>query len=106
MITGAAADEKDSFCVFKGFRDMLHDGLILPYCPLNGLRLLHDLLEHEMVELSFFGMFNIPLNRVDGPVNLHSIGKDAKAIWRRLDDIVVIEINDVFCVLEEGGNVR
>ncbi len=73
----------------------------------NCLRLLMDLLEHEMRVAGFLCGFDTPLYLVDGfffPPSI--VAEDSAPISGQDANFLVIQIHDFICMLEDGRHIR
>ena len=72
----------------------------------DGLGLLVDLLQHEVIEAALFDLLEIPVDLVDllvGRDVVDGLGDETVAAHRH--HLVVVEIDDLLRVLQDGGHV-
>ena len=74
---------------------------------LDGARLLHDLLEHEVLVAALFGSLDVPRDAGDGLLHgLSGAVKDGITVGTHLGELTVVEIDHIFRVRHERRHVR
>ena len=87
-----------------------HDAVILHTRVergLDGTRLLHDLLEHEVLVAALLGRLDVPCDAGDGLLHrLTGAVKDGVAVGAHLGELPVVEIDHIFRVRHKRRHVR